>query len=282
MYFFSRNISKWKAFTFSAITSASRLAGKNRLERCILRSSDLERSQEIPSVYLEGLTPTVCLPPLWPVGGPEIVHKTFEAGGFSSSPNRNTSDNISRAGYGHRAVSTGKSRFRDESREVLLRSKTEIGVSGLCSGHSGYDSAPTRLQSGGNKIPLQRSVGASRGLRQGSLPIDWEVDGVYTSNIPCPFALPSPPASETPGFSPTKELRFHNTSIERGQGGATLVVGPPERLERSCASASPSRYSNRDGRIEDGLGAVCQGVQTGGLWSQMERKLHINCLELLA
>ena len=29
-------------------------------------------------------------------------------------------------------------------------------------------------------------------------------------------------------------------------------------------------------------GAVCQGVRTGGLWSQMERKLHINCLELLA
>ena len=32
------------------------------------------------------------------------------------------------------------------------------------------------------------------------------------------------------------------------------MADPPERLERSCASASPSRYSNRDGRIEDGLG----------------------------
>ena len=31
-----------------------------------------------------------------------------------------------------------------------------------------------------------------------------------------------------------------------------------------------------------GWGAVCQGVRTGGLWSQMEQKLHINCLELLA
>ncbi len=60
------------------------------------------------------------------------------------------------------------------------------------------------------------------------------------------------------------------------------MVSSSERLERSCASASPSRYSNRNGCFEDGLGAVCQGVQTGGLWSQMERKLHINCLELLA
>ena len=31
-----------------------------------------------------------------------------------------------------------------------------------------------------------------------------------------------------------------------------------------------------------GWGAVCQGETTGGLWSQMEKKLHINCLELLA
>lgn len=31
-----------------------------------------------------------------------------------------------------------------------------------------------------------------------------------------------------------------------------------------------------------GWWAACQGVKTGGLWSQMERKLHINCLKLLA
>ena len=31
-----------------------------------------------------------------------------------------------------------------------------------------------------------------------------------------------------------------------------------------------------------GWGAVCRGVRTGGQWSQMEKKLHINCLELLA
>ena len=45
-------------------TSTSRLAGENRFERCILRSSDLERLQEVPLVYLEGLSPRVCLPPL--------------------------------------------------------------------------------------------------------------------------------------------------------------------------------------------------------------------------
>ena len=27
---------------------------------------------------------------------------------------------------------------------------------------------------------------------------------------------------------------------------------------------------------------MCQGVQTGGRWFQLEQKLHINCLQLLA
>lgn len=31
-----------------------------------------------------------------------------------------------------------------------------------------------------------------------------------------------------------------------------------------------------------GWGAVCNGVNTGGVWSPQEQQLHINCLELLA
>ena len=31
-----------------------------------------------------------------------------------------------------------------------------------------------------------------------------------------------------------------------------------------------------------GWGAVCRGIRTGGLWSQLESKNHINYLELLA
>ena len=54
----------------------------------------------------------------------------------------------------------------------------------------------------------------------------------------------SRPASQTPSFSATKGLRCNNTSVDRGQGGITLVVSPSERLERSCASPPASRYSD--------------------------------------
>ncbi len=176
------------------------------------------------------------MPPLWPGGGPKTVHKSVETGGCSSSPSRNTSDNILgrsfvyesvqrgfRSRHGHSTVSVRESRFRDQSRNVLLRSNTDLGVSRFCSEHSGYDSAPSRLQSGIYKIPLQLSPSASRSVCKRSLPVDWEVDRFNSGNISCPLALLSSPALKTPSFSPAKGLRRNNTSVERGPGGVAQM-----------------------------------------------------------
>ena len=46
--------------------SASRLAGKNRFERRVLRDSSFEGSPEIPSVCLEGFSPRICVSSRWP------------------------------------------------------------------------------------------------------------------------------------------------------------------------------------------------------------------------
>ena len=182
---------------------ASRLAGENRFEKCVLRDPNLEGSQEIPSIFLEEFSPGICMPPLWPGGGPETVHKSVETGGCSSPPSRNTSDDISgrsfvyesvqrgsRSRHGHSTVTVRESRFRDQSQKVLLRSNTDLGVFRFCSEHSGYDSAPSRLQSGIYKIPLQLSPSASRSVCKRSLPVDWEVDRFNLGNISCP---PPPP-----------------------------------------------------------------------------------------
>ena len=50
---------------------------------------------------------------------------------------------------------------------------------------------------------------------------------------------------------------------------------------RALVRPSPDVIIEKDAS-RTGWGAVCQGETTGGLWSQMEKKLHINCLELLA
>ena len=50
---------------------------------------------------------------------------------------------------------------------------------------------------------------------------------------------------------------------------------------RALAQPDPSIVIESDASKE-GWGAHCNGLSTGGLWSQSEQFLHINCLELLA
>ena len=50
---------------------------------------------------------------------------------------------------------------------------------------------------------------------------------------------------------------------------------------RALAQPDPSIIIESDASRE-GWGAHCNGLSTGGLWSQSEQSLHINCLELLA
>ncbi len=87
--------------------SASGLAGENRFERCVLRDPNLEGSQEILSIFLEGFSPGICMPPLWSGGGPKTVHKSVETGGCSSPPSRYTSNNISGRSFVYESVQRG-------------------------------------------------------------------------------------------------------------------------------------------------------------------------------
>ena len=80
----------------------------------------------------------------------------------------------------------------------------------------------------------------------------------------------------------TKGLRCNNTSVDRGQRGITLVVSHLNAWNGRALLHHPPDIVIETEASRTGWGAVCQGVRTGGLWSQMERKLHINCLELLA
>ena len=65
-----------------------------------------------------------------------------------------------------------------------------------------------------------------------------------------------------------EEIQWWLVHLEAWNGRA-ILSSPPDLVIETDAS-------------KVGWGAVCQGVRTGGLWSQMEKKLHINCLELLA
>lgn len=65
-----------------------------------------------------------------------------------------------------------------------------------------------------------------------------------------------------------EEIQWWLVHLEAWNGRAILPPSPDLVIETDASRS--------------GWGAVCQGVRTGGLWSQMESKMHINCLELLA
>ena len=65
-----------------------------------------------------------------------------------------------------------------------------------------------------------------------------------------------------------EEIQWWLVDLEAWNGRAILSSPPDLVIETDVSKV--------------GWGAVCQGVRSGGLWSQMEKKLHINCLELLA
>ena len=112
--------------------------------------------------------------------------------------------------------------------------------------------------------------------------INTEANSLNSGYIPSPSTL-----------SPSTELKKHSPSI-RGElqhesqpqscmsRGTAVVDSTPECLERPSYTNSPTRSSDRNRCITTGLRGRMQKNKDRGLWSQNERRLHINCLELLA
>ena len=65
-----------------------------------------------------------------------------------------------------------------------------------------------------------------------------------------------------------EELAWWIKNLELGNGW-TIIQLPSQILMQTDAS-------------KKGWGAVCQGIRTGGLWSEKEQEYHINLLELLS
>ena len=247
--------------------TVSRLAGQNRSKGCVFRDTNLEGSQEVSPICLEEHAPRVRVSSLWSGSCSQAIHKSYETSGCTSSKVGNSVDNLPRrpfvyepvpgrpkARHVHSAVSVGEFGFRHKFRKILSRSNSAVGVSRVRSKHSGYDSAPSRLQGRVDKKALFRCVSASRSFGQGVISTDWQVDHVYPGDLPCPSALPSPPTSKTPSPRSAEELRCDYSPVERGQRGAQMVVSSPRCLERSGATTALSRSGNRNRRFENRLG----------------------------
>ncbi len=126
------------------------------------------------------------------------------------------------------------------------------------------------------KILLQLYPSASQSVCKRCLPVDWKVDRFNSGNISWPLHYHHLQYLKHQALAQQKGHQCNSswTSFDRGivaSYGCALLHPLPDIVIKTDASRM-------------GWGVVCQGVQTGGggaLWSQMDRKLHINCLRNL-
>ena len=78
------------------------------------------------------------------------------------------------------------------------------------------------------------------------------------------------------------ELQCSPVPITSCQGRTFIVTRDAGMLEWQSPTSPAGICDHQVRFISPGLGAVCNGIRTGGLWSQLEQQLHIKCLELLA
>ena len=164
----------------------------------------------------------------------------------------------------------------------MLRSNPEVGISRVSSQQSGYlllpDCKVEAIKAHYCLCLLARQDVSVRELSQ--------LIGKLTASIQAIFPAPlhyrslqhlkHQALAQQKGFDATiflssearEELHWWSAHLDAWNGRALLHPAPDLVIETDAS--------------KKGWGAVCQGVRTGGLWSQMERTLHINCLELLA
>ena len=238
------------------------------------------------------------MPALRPSGCTQSIHKDHETGCCPPTTDWHSADYLlgrpsfhelvqgrSSTGHDYSSVLAGESRLRNKPREILFSTDTTIGVSRVRCEYSGYDSAPARLQGGGDQIPLFQMMKMllhhEVSVRELS-----QLIGKLTASIQAIFPAPL-------HYWHLQNLK-HKTLARFGHFDATTALSTEAKDELQWWLAHLNAWNGRallrpspDVIIEtdasrSGWGAVCQGVTTGGLWSQMEKKLHINCLELLA
>ena len=279
------------------LNAPQRLVGQNRSQGRVFRGPHLGKSQEISPISLEGLSSRVCVPALRPSGCTQSIHKDHETGCCPPTTDWHSADYLlgrpsfyelvqgrSSTGHDYSSVLARESRLRNKPREIFLSTDTTVGVSRVCCEYSGYDSAPARLQGGGDqtrcsKILLHHEVSV-REL--------FKLIGKLTASVQAIFPAPL-------HYRHLQNLK-HKALARFGHFDATTPLSTEAKDELQWWLAHLNTWNGRallrpspDVIIEthvdssrSGWGAVCQGVTTGGLWSKMEKKLHINCLELLA
>ena len=279
-----------------AFSPEGRLDDKNRSEGCLLYCANRSRAPAAPSFYLWGHEVPVYMPSIWLGTSPPSIHQAFKACCSSSSKTGSENDYLFRRyhyiqsdsgryfeGQGLHSVAASEFRLYYKLEEISFTPSPVHGVPRFSDQFIGDETIFATGENDPTYSDLQRFNSGEKSLSENSLSDYWETDLIYTGSFSGTPPLPAFAKAPSKGFVDGQGVRDSCPS-ERGLSGRPSVVDRPNvQLEWSLDNHTSPRLDNNDGCVAEGLGAVCQGRHTRGLWTQEESSsLHINALELKA
>ena len=266
-------------------------------ERRLLHSSHRDQSSAIPEIYARGEELPIHLPSLWPILCPPHLHQSTEASNDPSQvlgsqdnrlyrryagPGRISGSSISAPG--NPAVGTPGSGLHYQLGEVRSNANPADRILG-----SGNQLQLNGAQPPGGETEADQRRGPQNPLStsdvcQDPVSANWETEhSCPGSGSGSPILPPTPRQLEKRPCLWQPWLRQCDNSVSRSSGGAYLVAAASRDMEwQMPLLKGRERVIIRSDASLLGWGATCEGIQTGGLWSELEKMWHINCLEMQA
>ncbi len=238
------------------------LSSKDRSQGCLFDSSNLERSPEVLALSIEGFHARICMPSLWTGHSSQGLHKIDETCFNPESPR--------------------KSGICNQLQEIPTCTKSTDRISRFPHRFRSYVTPTTRRKVTKNKEAVSAIAKSRAGINSRIIKIPGPINLVHPGSISSPSSLQAPPETKKCRLEHPKFIRSSSHAQSPSEGGNCLVARPPSELEWPSTVSQASGPSNQNRCVPQRLGAFCEGVSTGGPWCAEEKRLHINCLELLA
>ena len=272
-----------------------RFYGKTGPQRRILYCPSLDRASKVLKIPLEGNSMGICMPPLRAGQCSPNIHKNHETCGGNTAEFRDSLDyisrrssNLSRLGADCRLhLATAQNLLENLGFVINLKKSVLSPVQKIEFLVMTVDSLTLCLALPRDKVRgirreceslIANPTTTVRQLAHLLGRLSSSIQAVFPAPLYYRYLQQAKIQALRSGGHYESRVVLNQEAIEELQWWAENLMA---WNGRALAQPDPSIIIESDASRE-GWGAHCNGLSTGGLWSQSEQFLHINCLELLA
>ena len=276
-------------------TSEGRLHGENRPNRCLFFTPTPQELQKIPEISMGGENIRISLPLFRAGPSPknfyEINESTYQCleennDQISNLPRRHTNkgEDHGRDNYPQRLCNLppGKFGFCHKLGEIHLDPSKGNRFSRNHNKQSIHDNDSTSGESGQTDFFVLESTELKRGLSSGPFKPHCQTNSYIPSSNSSLFTDKIPDDVADTGTKIQFFVHQQNSIGQSEQERTGVVDRESENKQREIHSNQTPRHDNTNRCLFSRMGAHCQGMTTGGAWTQEETSFHINVLELKA